>query len=426
METPLLSVAMIVKNEEEHLPNCLASLEALRPVLHDVCIYDTGSTDRTVELAREWGATVVEGYWDDDFSRARNEALAMCQGRWILSIDADEQVHVKLPQFKRVLRQALTQAMVGFDLLHPQMSLVQTDGLVHGTYFVARILRANRTKFFGKVHELARPINEDKKPLWMQVDPSVFRLTHHGYRNEVMVAKGERNTALAEIEVAEADGTDIHERARALMNRARSRALTGDLKGELEDLDAIWSLPHAAGLRCWAGEALTDRFISLGQLEHAKKILSQLPAAGSNPQLVSWLKARIHLVNEEWGPALELLRAIDVRQHASGLSSNSEELLQARMMAAGRMGEREEAAACLTRLMASYGKTDGYGSLLLTLWGNKPESILVDLLRAADRGFLSQIADELDKQRDPGPAIAAALRDGRSMATSQRTASTSS
>ena len=83
----LLSACLIVKDEEKALPECLASLDRL---VDEVVVYDTGSTDATVELARRAGARVIEGYWDDDFGRARNASLEQCRGEWILWIDADE------------------------------------------------------------------------------------------------------------------------------------------------------------------------------------------------------------------------------------------------------------------------------------------------------------------------------------------------
>ena len=61
----LVSLCMIMKNEEDELPLVLASAAGLAD---EIVIYDTGSTDRSVALARELGATVIEGYWDDDFS----------------------------------------------------------------------------------------------------------------------------------------------------------------------------------------------------------------------------------------------------------------------------------------------------------------------------------------------------------------------
>ncbi len=83
----LLSACLIVRDEEQALPRCLASL---RTLVDEVVVYDTGSTDSTGELARQAGARVIEGYWDDDFGRARNACLQHCRGESILWIDADE------------------------------------------------------------------------------------------------------------------------------------------------------------------------------------------------------------------------------------------------------------------------------------------------------------------------------------------------
>ena len=68
----LVTACMIVKNEEQMLPACL---ESVRDAVDEIVVYDTGSDDRTVEIARAAGATVVLGEWEDSFSAARNAAL---------------------------------------------------------------------------------------------------------------------------------------------------------------------------------------------------------------------------------------------------------------------------------------------------------------------------------------------------------------
>jgi glycosyltransferase involved in cell wall biosynthesis len=87
MQQPL-SLCMIVKDEERNLPKCLNSVRALSP---EIVIADTGSTDRTVEIARQYGAQVFSFSFDRvDFAAARNQTLARATGRWILILDADE------------------------------------------------------------------------------------------------------------------------------------------------------------------------------------------------------------------------------------------------------------------------------------------------------------------------------------------------
>ncbi len=85
----LLSAAMIVGNEEAFLSNCLQSI---RNIVDEIVVVDTGSTDQTVSIAKQFDANVSVFPWKGDFAAARNEALQRCRNRWILYIDADEQL----------------------------------------------------------------------------------------------------------------------------------------------------------------------------------------------------------------------------------------------------------------------------------------------------------------------------------------------
>ena len=78
---------MIVKNEEKHLAYCLNSLT---PVADEMIVVDTGSTDKTKEIAEAFGARIFDFEWINDFSAARNYSLSQAQGDWILVMDADE------------------------------------------------------------------------------------------------------------------------------------------------------------------------------------------------------------------------------------------------------------------------------------------------------------------------------------------------
>ena len=82
-----LSVCMIAKNEETNLPRCLASL---LPLADEIIVVDTGSNDRTRDVAGIFGAKVFDFPWNGDFSAARNASLAHASCRWILVMDADE------------------------------------------------------------------------------------------------------------------------------------------------------------------------------------------------------------------------------------------------------------------------------------------------------------------------------------------------
>lgn len=84
-----LSLCMIVKNEQAHLHRCLSSLA---PVVDEMIIVDTGSSDRTKAIARAFGARIFDYNWQNDFAAARNFGLAHATGHWILVLDADEAI----------------------------------------------------------------------------------------------------------------------------------------------------------------------------------------------------------------------------------------------------------------------------------------------------------------------------------------------
>lgn len=90
-QTAKISLCIIARNEEIFLPGCLNS--AL-PFVDEIILVDTGSTDRTAEIAKEAGARVHSFAWNDDFSAARNYGLEQATGDWILWLDADEHLEV--------------------------------------------------------------------------------------------------------------------------------------------------------------------------------------------------------------------------------------------------------------------------------------------------------------------------------------------
>src|ERR1035438_4741785 len=90
-ETIRLSACLIVKDEERRLPECLASVA----FCDEVIVVDSGSTDRTVEIARASGATVLQRPWRG-FAAQRNIALDAAHGEWALEVDADERVTARL------------------------------------------------------------------------------------------------------------------------------------------------------------------------------------------------------------------------------------------------------------------------------------------------------------------------------------------
>ncbi len=95
-----LALSMIVRNGGAQLNACLASA---RPFVDEIVVADTGSTDDSITVAREFGAHVIEIPWEDDFAKARNLALAPVTANWVLSLDADERLDPEEAQRLREL-----------------------------------------------------------------------------------------------------------------------------------------------------------------------------------------------------------------------------------------------------------------------------------------------------------------------------------
>jgi GT2 family glycosyltransferase/acetyltransferase-like isoleucine patch superfamily enzyme/2-polyprenyl-3-methyl-5-hydroxy-6-metoxy-1,4-benzoquinol methylase/Flp pilus assembly protein TadD/glycosyltransferase involved in cell wall biosynthesis len=97
-----LSLCMIVKNEEKHLVRCLRSV---RDGVDEIIVVDTGSTDKTVDIAKVFGAKLFHFPWTGNFSDARNQSLAHATGDWILVLDADEVIAARhLDELKALIR----------------------------------------------------------------------------------------------------------------------------------------------------------------------------------------------------------------------------------------------------------------------------------------------------------------------------------
>lgn len=82
-----ISVCIIAKNEEARIEKCLASI---KPYGFEIVVVDTGSTDRTKEIASKYADKVLDFAWCDDFSAARNFSLRNASNNWIFMIDCDE------------------------------------------------------------------------------------------------------------------------------------------------------------------------------------------------------------------------------------------------------------------------------------------------------------------------------------------------
>jgi glycosyltransferase involved in cell wall biosynthesis/tetratricopeptide (TPR) repeat protein len=98
---PRVSLLMIVRNEEANLADCLRPVAGL---VDEIIVVDTGSADRSRDIARNLGARVVDFPWADDFAAARNEGLRHAEGEWIFWLDADDRLDEEnLGRFRKLI-----------------------------------------------------------------------------------------------------------------------------------------------------------------------------------------------------------------------------------------------------------------------------------------------------------------------------------
>jgi len=97
----LISLCMIVKNEEHNLGR---ALDSVKDLVDQIIVVDTGSVDLTIPIARRYGADVFTMEWKNNFSAARNESLSNADCEWILVMDADEEI---APESRREIRKLL-------------------------------------------------------------------------------------------------------------------------------------------------------------------------------------------------------------------------------------------------------------------------------------------------------------------------------
>ncbi|MGE6577808.1 glycosyltransferase [Paenibacillus xylanexedens] len=189
-----ISLCMIVKDEAGSLQRCL---NAVRDVVDEIIVVDTGSVDDTTEIARLHGAVVIRTEWNGDFSEARNLSLAAATKPWILVLDADE-VWVQTPQMKTELMRLLAASRDDVWGYWIQVtSLLGVSGEEHVTDAVCRLFRNDpRIAFQGRIHE---EIASSMMALAPQgVLHSGLEVIHYGYLEQAITAKnkGARNMQL--------------------------------------------------------------------------------------------------------------------------------------------------------------------------------------------------------------------------------------
>jgi tetratricopeptide (TPR) repeat protein len=283
----LFSACLIVKDEEKALPGCLESLKGL---VDEIVVYDTGSTDATVEIAKRAGAKVIEGYWDDDFGRARNASLEHCIGEWILWIDADEHfVCESTVELRSVMRDKLT--AMDADALAVDINNLAGDGSEPGNLHRAlRIFRKSTCCWYGSLHEqVDLRAGLDRRAIVLPLVGA--RIDHYGYIDKIVAERGKlhRNLRLAEAELAKGNVRPDQQGVPQL-NLGRALAALGRLEEAQAYFEEARSLVTPGIPTRTVLMFTAQNLLGLGRLEEAVTVAQRFRDVCENKGLADYLE----------------------------------------------------------------------------------------------------------------------------------------
>jgi tetratricopeptide (TPR) repeat protein len=281
-----LSLCMIVKNEEPHLAKCLMSV---KPVVDEMIVVDTGSSDRSKDIAAALGARVFDYPWTNDFSDARNYSLAQASGDWILVLDADEVIsrldHDPLRKITRK-RPAKHRAYILITRNYTNNPGSRGWAANEGRYIeeeagagwvpspkVRLFVNDQRIRFVNPVHELVEPT---LAKLGIPIRTCDVPVHHYGRLNQgKLMAKGKEyyRLGIAKIEQTQGD-----------CNALKELAIQASEIGEYEEAVGVWQKvierqPNDAVAHMNLG------FAFLMMRQHAKAVESSKKAMAIDPEL---------------------------------------------------------------------------------------------------------------------------------------------
>ena len=237
-----LSLCMIVKNEEQHLARCLMSV---KPIANEIIVVDTGSMDRTKNIALAFGAKVFDFTWTNDFSEARNYSLSKASGDWILVLDADEVISlldhsmlIKITKKHPAKRVAYSMVTRNYTNNPGAGGWVANEGRYAeeeagkgwvSSSKVRLFVNDKRIQFVNPVHELVEPA---LSKLGIQIKACDVPVHHYGRLDQKkVISKGKEyyRLGIAKIEQTKGD-----------YNALRELAIQASEIGEYEEAVKVW------------------------------------------------------------------------------------------------------------------------------------------------------------------------------------------
>jgi tetratricopeptide (TPR) repeat protein len=376
---------MIVRDEEEMLARTLA---AAAPAVDEIVIVDTGSRDRTIEIAESFGATVLQRDWTGDFSAARNASFDAASGDWILYLDADEVlVGDDAPRLRELAGHSWREAM----FIDETNFTGRDEAGISVVHAALRMIR-NRPeyRFSGRLHEqIANTLPSD---LPERIARTSIRVNHYGYLGVVREAKekSRRNLDLLHRQLEEgADNAFLH------YNLGSEHFALGETAVALAEFETSWT-----SLEAEPGQARHEFVPSL-----ISRFVKALRAAGRPTEAIAKADEGLErfpgftdLVYEQGLAALALGREDEARGHLERAIEMGDApsryaatvgagTFQPRIILAGRhlhRGEIEPAVAlmqwCIEHHPDFFGVLHPYATALMRA-GREAEEIVAEVER---------------------------------------------
>lgn len=167
-----ISACMIVKNEEHNLPRCLISIQ---PLVDEIIIVDTGSTDKSIEIAESFGAKIYHHPWENDFSKHRNQSLSYATCDWVLIVDADEEFFLGPDGVKAIKENVLPVVEKENDSAAVLLKDMQS-GRILMQFSTVRLFKNGKVHYEGIVHNHAIV-----KGNAIVIPETILYMHHYGY-----------------------------------------------------------------------------------------------------------------------------------------------------------------------------------------------------------------------------------------------------
>lgn len=258
----LISLCMIVKNEEDVIERCLTSASGL---VDEIIVVDTGSTDETVNIASRFTEHVYHFEWVNDFSAARNAAIAKATGEWILILDADEYVQ---DEGKEKLRKYLSKVN------EKKQNAVEVSiyNIVNGANIIdsasIRIfLNSPDISYVNAIHEQVSHATGN-----LLFDSFDFVIYHTGYVSEVMEKKQKSKRNMEIFQSLKANGKLTPYQAYTLGNEYQ---VLKEYQEAIENYEYAYKSSKNTKWQVHCAYYLLQAYIKTNQLDLALKVVDE-------------------------------------------------------------------------------------------------------------------------------------------------------